>query len=219
MTEFINTIIDYKNKTVDYFERLDKLECLKTAIKKISLTAIAGGSLFLIGEGIVRIPFLKNSKTYLPLHPTFIFLANGLRIVQDTIENTFFKKILREHYTGVFDFCVGGPITEELGHRLLFQEIILKQSFKHISKKIKRPVNPDGIFSKILRVGLSSLVFAAQHRWAFHHLKIINPYGAASLVWMVVLGTILGGVQELTGNTIYPIAIHIINNTMTEYLT
>jgi hypothetical protein len=177
-------------------------------------TAGAGVATFFLCEGIVRIPFLEKSETYLPIPKKIICISTKLRIIQDIVESIF-RKILQHLYTENFDFCVGTPITEEFGHRLLFQELFLKQGMKFGAAKLGLSYDPESRYSQIFRVGLSSLVFAAGHTWAFSRDRKVNPYGAASLVYLVAMGIILGTAQEKTGNTLHPIAIHMINNTMT----
>lgn len=188
-------------------------------VSKMALTVLLGVGVFISGEAIVRIPFIKNSNTYVLIPHIFIQIAGALDYLDERAldilecispilvsEENLYKSLIR-------------PILEELGYRLLLQEVILRQGTKLFIKVTGIPLDADHLCLRITRVVISSLVFAAGHTWAFDRSPTKNPYGAAALVDMIVIGAILGIAQELTGNTIYPIALHVINNTMTTYLT
>jgi len=189
---------------------------IPNCIYKIALTILLGVGVYFLGEGIVRIPFLRNSSSYLHIPWIFGDIAEKLKNFQDGIE-AILSSFLGSRYTSQLEFCVCGPIIEELSHRLVFHELILKQGMKLCFKKY---FDTNHTIARIFRVTVSAMVFAAQHTWAFNKTSIIiNPYGAASLVWLVVLGLFLGTAQELTGNIAYPIGIHVINNTLTHYFS
>lgn len=191
---------------------------IERIVYKCALTVFAGIGVFLLGEGIVRVPCIFHSPKYLPIHGIFIQIADRFRELQNGIESVF-HVLLKSKYTEKFDFCISGPIIEELAHRLIFQEFIMKKGVHFFLTRLEIPLDSNSIYAKIMRVGFSALVFAAQHRWAFSTSLILNPYGAASLVYLVSFGIILGAVQETTGNILYSTSIHIINNTLTYYLT
>lgn len=119
-----------------------------------------------------------------------------------------------KNYTETFHVCIFSPVIEELIFRFLLQEVILKRGANFGIKKLGIPVNPNNIFVRITIVALSSLVFASMHDWAFSASKAINPFGAASLVYLFANGLIFGLSQERTGNIFHPIAIHMINNSL-----
>ena len=191
---------------------------IEETVNKCALTIFTGIGTFFLCEGIVRIPFLVHSTTYLPIHHTFVYIGSKLITLQNGME-FIVSAVLKSNYTDKLYFCVCGPIFEEIAHRFIFQEIILKQGMKFCVKQLGLSFDPNSTYAKVFRVGLSSIVFAAHHWWAFSTSPAINPYGAAALVYLVVMGSILGAAQEKTGNVAYPMAIHIINNTLTYYFT
>lgn len=198
------------------FDRVYKQ--VEPIVYKCALTTLMGLGTFFLCEGIVRIPYLYNSSNYLPIHHSFIYIAGKIKYLHNGMEFVV-SAVLRDNCTEALDFCACGPIIEELAHRLIFQELILKRGMTFCVRHLGISFDPNSIYAKVSRIALSSLVFAAQHSWAFNTSLIINPYGAAALVYLVVMGSILGAAQEVTGNTAYPLAIHVINNTLTYYFT
>lgn len=199
-----------------YINRIYKK--VEPVVYKCALTTFVGLGTFFLCEGIVRIPFLYNSTNYLPIHYSIIYIAEKLRVLHDGME--FVVLIgLQNNYTATLYGCIGGPILEELVNRLIFQELILNKGITFFASSLGISFDPNSVYAKVSRVALSSFVFAAQHRWAFNTSLTINPYRAATLIYLVVMGSILGATQEVTKNTAYPITIHVINNTLTYYLT
>jgi Type II CAAX prenyl endopeptidase Rce1-like len=185
----------------------------------------AGVGTFFLCEGIVRLPFLKNADRYLPIPGKIVSIANGLKDFQNVLELPFEKTLNIRHPDNLY-LCLVGPIIEELGNRLFFQEFCLGNGMEFCAQKLGLPIyyqlyQSDATIARVyraialvLRVGLSALVFAATHTWAFSRDRSVNPYGASAQVSLVAMGIILGLAKETTGSTAVPIAIHVVNNTM-----
>jgi len=195
-----------------------KCDAINKSVHHCALTVLAGIGAYVVCETIGRTPFIVKFPHYLPIHSAILKIERGLLPFHGLIYIVF-SNALKGVYTKNFHTCLAGPIQEELVGRFFFQKLILKDGIGWCFKKIGVPLNQDSVSAKVFRIGLSALVFAAGHTWAFSTSEKTNPYGAAALVYLVVMGGILGTAQELTNNTLHPIAIHVINNSLTVYIS
>jgi membrane protease YdiL (CAAX protease family) len=143
---------------------------------------------------------LVNSGNSLKL-PNFIYRFNDIACKT----NRFFS-------LGDASISVGltGPMVEEMALRIILQEGLLKRIPAWILNKTAPSYAPiiNRRAAKIARIMVSSALFAIMHAQSPN-----APYNTTTfLAHKFVMGLILGGIQEVSGNPLLSVAFHCGNN-------
>ncbi len=193
------------------------LKIVQSIVHKCALTIFAGMGEWCCSAVILAIFHIFLDVSYVPptLHPAFSYLADLCYNLLDLVDTTSLRILGIPDTNSFGPLCLTGPIIEEVFFRLMVQELLLKRGLQCAFKKLGISLPPNTIYLKFSIIVLSSTLFAASHRWAFSTNHFMNSMGAAALPCLLFSGLAFGAAQEITGNLMYPIGMHMTTNTIT----